>query len=271
MNAVSASIADFRRLDELAGIKSPVHSIDPRAKLFVTMAFIISIVSFNRYETVAILPFFLFPAVTIAVSTIPLRFIVGKTALVVMFALIIAAFNPVFDRVMLVEVSGVAISGGWLSLLSVLLRAMLTASAAFTLVATTGFSSICDALGWFGMPRPFVRQLLFMYRYLFLLGDEAARLTLARQVRSFGRKGMGLTPFSSIIGHMILRSWERAERVYMAMLCRGFSGGVTGKTCWASGQSDLTYVIVWISIFMVMRCFNLPLMLGDAVMAAFGG
>ena len=73
---------------------------------------------------------------------------------------------------------------GWISFASILLRFTLTVTAALTLIATTSFTGICMALEKMGCPRVFALQLLFLYRYLFVLVDEASRLIRARALRT---------------------------------------------------------------------------------------
>ena len=77
-----------------------------------------------------------------------------------------------------------SVAGGWISFLSILLRFVLTVSAAIVLVAVTGIHSLCAALEKLGVPRALVTQLLVLYRYLFVLLDEAGRMDRARALRS---------------------------------------------------------------------------------------
>ena len=67
------------------------------------------------------------------------------------------------------------VSGGWLSFLSILIKFVLTVSTAFLLIAVTSFPGICEALERLKLPKVFVIQLLFLYRYLFVLLEESPR------------------------------------------------------------------------------------------------
>ncbi len=77
-----------------------------------------------------------------------------------------------------------------------------------------------------GMPDVLATQLLFLYRYIFVLGEETMRMSRARASRSFGKRGMGMRVYSQILGHLLLRTYARAQHVYQAMLARGFDGHV---------------------------------------------
>jgi cobalt/nickel transport system permease protein len=130
------------------------------------------------------------------------------------------------------------------------------------LAATTGFPAICRALGRLGMPQVFVQQLQFMYRYLFVLFEEAERMVRARELRSFRNRGMGIGPLSSMVGHLLLRTWERAERIHMAMLCRGFSGEAATLPAGGLKRADLLFLLGWITLFLLLRLYNIPRILG---------
>lgn len=268
MASIDGTILDFSRLDLLAGRDSVIHRLDGRAKVLVALVFIISVVSFGKYELSGMLPFFLFPAVMVALAGLPACFLIKKIALVIPFALIIGIFNPLFDREILVRVGQVGISGGWLSCASIVVRATLTVSVAFILVSVTGFTAMCQALERLGMPQVFARQLLFTYRYLFVLCEEAARISRARGLRSFGNGGMGMQPFGSLAGQLLLRTWERAERIHVAMLARGFSGEFhTLRTNRFNGR-DLLFLLGWSALFMLMRQRNISLLLGSIINGA---
>ena len=141
-------------------------------------------------------------------------------------------------------------------------RRTLTAGAAIVLVAVTGFPAICAALERLGTPRVFTVQLHFLYRYIFVLTDEGGRVARARQLRACGRRGLGLRHFGPLVGHLLLRTWERAERVHMAMLARGFTGEIPVRRQSRFGGRDLSFVLGWSALFVVLRLYNLPQLLG---------
>ncbi|MDH3997294.1 MAG: cobalt ECF transporter T component CbiQ [Desulfuromonadales bacterium] len=265
MIGIDGSLLDFKQLDLLAMRQTAIHRLDPRAKLITTLLFIVCVVSFNRYEISAMLPFLLFPAVLLGVGELPLGYILRKIMIVIPFALVIGIFNPLFDRQVLMQLGPIDVWGGWISCFSILLRALLTASAAIILVAITGFPNICAALEKLGMPQIFAVQLLFLYRYIFVLTDEAVRTARARQLRSFGKRGMGMRQFGSLAGNLLLRTWERADRVYMAMLARGFDGKVQTRQQGRFGLNELAFVLGWGALFLLFRCYNLPQQFGALI------
>jgi len=84
----------------------------------------------------------------------------------------------------------------------------------------------------------------------------------ARSLRSFDGKGMGLAVYGQILGHLLLRTYARASRLYQAMLARGFDGQVRIMRQLRFTARDLTFVLGWSALFAVFRLYNVPLLLG---------
>lgn len=269
MASINKAVLDLKRLDLLANNDSSIHRLDARAKVLVTCVFIICIVSYGRYELAALFPFFIFPAVIIALADLPPLFIARKIALLCPFVLVVGMFNPVFDREVLLHLGPFAVSGGWVSFASIVVRSILTVGAAFILVGVTGFTAVCQALERLGMPQVFAVQLLFLYRYIFVLTEEAGRASRARELRACGKKGLGIRSFSSLIGHLLLRTWQRAERIHMAMLARGFTGAFHAHRQSHFGKSELIFVLGWSTLFIFLRLQNASQLLGKLVTGLF--
>jgi len=246
---------DIGRLDRLSYRDTCVHHLDPRAKVIATMLFLITVISFPKYEVVALVPFFLFPVLLMTLAEIPVRFIVKKVIAVSPFAIFIGIFNPFLDIRTVAVILGVPISGGWLSFLSIILKFALTVSVALLLIATTSFPGVCHALRRLGFPALFVSQLLFLYRYLFVLMEEAMRIIRAREMRSFGSRGTGVKVFVRLIGILFLRAVDRAERIYYAMLSRGFQGDIPDLKRSRIAFRDLRFMAMTIAFLAVFRFF----------------
>jgi cobalt/nickel transport system permease protein len=270
MASIVGAVTDFRQLDLMATANTGLHRLDARAKVLVTLGFILAVVSLGKYELAALFPFFLYPAVIMALGNLPVRYVARKVAVVLPFALMVGMFNPFFDQTVLVRVGSFGISGGWLSCASILVRATLTVSAAIILLAVTGFPAICQALDRLGMPRIFTVQLLFLYRYLFVLTEEGGRTARARELRAFGNKGLGLRSYGSLISHLLLRTWLRAERIHLAMLARGFSGEFHPRRTTRFGARESFYLAGWLSLFLLFRLVNVSQLLGTIVTGGLG-
>lgn len=256
MTQIDGALLDFKRLDRLASGTTVLHRLDPRAKVLATLVFIVCIVSFDRYQVSALIPFSMFPAVLIGLGDLPAGYLARKIALVCPFALAVGIFNPFFDTAILIRLGPFGISGGVISCASIVLRVALTVGAALILVALTGFPAICSALERLGMPNAFAVQLIFLYRYIFVLTEEGGRASRARELRSCGNKGRGLESYAPLVGSLLLRTWQRAERVHMAMLARGFTGAFRTRQEFRFGLGEVAYLCGWSLLFIALRFYN---------------
>lgn len=270
MSTLENGLYDLGRLDRLSYGTSAVHRIDPRAKVLTTLVFLVCVVSFDRYALIAMVPFALYPVALIAEADLPAGFLLRKLATVAPFALFVGAFNPVFDREILLYIGDLGVTGGWVSYASIVVRFLLTTLAALVLIATTSFAGVCMALGKMRVPDVLVTQLLFLYRYLFVLGEETMRMARARALRSFDGTGMGLGVYVQILGHLLLRTYARAQRVYQAMRARGFDGEIRTMHVLRFRRRDAFFFAGWSTLFVTMRVVDVPLLVGTLVTGAIG-
>ncbi len=270
MSTVATGLSTLGRLDGLARQDTAIHRVDPRAKVVTTFVFIVCVVSFDRYEVLALLPFVLFPVVLASEGALPLGFLARILLVVSPFALLVGAFNPWFDREIVTQIGGLEVSGGWVSYASIVLRFLLTTAAALVLTATTSFNGVCLALEKLRVPDVFVTQLLLLYRYIFVLGEESLRMAQARRLRAFGRRGMGLRVYTQMLGQLLLRTVARAQRIYLAMKCRGFDGRVRMARRLHFGAADLVFTLGWSAAFVLFRAVDVPQWLGSLVTGSGG-
>lgn len=264
-----SDVFDIRYLDTLSRADSPLHRLDPRAKVITTVIFILTVVSFPRYALSALIPFFIFPVVLIAVSGLPAGYLMKKVLMVLPLAAVIAVFNPVIDRQTLFYIGPLAVSGGWVSFLSIVIRFFLTVTAAFVLIASCGFDAVCLALSKLGLPKPFVVQLMFLYRYIFVLAEESERMVSAAALRSASSRNMKLGVFVPLSGHLLLRTLDRSQRIYLAMCSRGFDGRLRLIHTMKRGRREVIFTAGWFLSFMLLRFSNIPLYLGTLLTHGF--
>lgn len=269
MAVIDAQVFDIGYMDALSRQNTFIHRLDPRAKLITTLVFIVTVVSFGRYELSAMIPFFIYPVFLATVGNVPGDYLLRKILLVSPFAVLLGLFNPMIDRQLLITIGPIHLSGGWISFASILVRFSLTVSAALILVAVTGFNKVCKALDKLGVPKIFVMQLMFLYRYLFVLTDETLRMVRARSLRNFNGKGSGLRVYGSMLGHLLLRTLERAQRIHMAMVCRGFQGDIRVMGHLRFGRNEIAFTLAWTAFFIIARFFNLSRTMGDWAMRIF--
>ena len=269
MIKIEANWIDLRHLDVLATRDTLIHKINPTVKLITTLVFIVMVTSFPKYEISGLLPFFFFPAALIALANLPVGHLLKRLLLVAPFVVFVGIFNPLLDQTPILKIGSLYLSGGWVSFISITLRMCLTVTAALILVATTGIDAICSALLRIGVPKVIVTQLLFMYRYLHVLLEEFVRSIQAYSLRSFHGENVRFKAWGSLLGQLLIRSINRANRIYQSMLCRGFDGEVKLMRTHKVQKPDLVYLIAWISFFSLIRFVNLPHFLGKLLLGVY--
>lgn len=216
---------------------SPVHALDARVKLLLALGCVVALALLPDGAWLAIVACGALIWSAVLRSRVGLRTILGRAAVALPFALV--AITLVFSRagtplarVPLGPLTLVVTDAGVIAFASVLLKSWLSVQATLLLAATTHFSDLLHALRALRLPSALVAILSFAYRYLFVLVDEAERLLRARESRAAAlpgrRSGGSLGWRAAVVGRMVgtlfLRSYERSERIYVAMLSRGFSG-----------------------------------------------
>ena len=261
MPHIESVLYELGKLDSLAAQETYLHRLDGRTKVLTTLVFIAIAVSFGRYEVSRLLPLLMYPAALITAGNVPFGYVLRRVLYATPFVIFIAMFNLFFDRAPILHWGGIAVSGGVVSFASIMLRFMLTVGTAVALVAVTGIFDVCMALERLKVPRVFVLQLLFVYRYIFVLIEEALRLVRAHKMRSCGR---ALSPrvFARMVGQLLLRTVDRAQRVHQSMLCRGFNGAIHLPRGDALRQHDWAFIFLWTAFLLLVRFVDVPVMLG---------
>jgi cobalt/nickel transport system permease protein len=214
------------------------HQLDPRIKVVMVVAFILSNALLPDGAWLAYGAMGLLVLVAARVAQLPLSFLFKRSLIVLPFLL--AAVTIVFTlpgtAVFSFSIGPwtlTATDAGLVRFASILIRSWLSVMAAIWLTATTSFPDLMHALRHLHVPQVLISIISFMYRYLFVMADEAGRLLRAREARSArlpGQQGSGGSLWwrakvaGSMVGQLFLRSFERSDRVYNAMLARGYRG-----------------------------------------------
>jgi cobalt/nickel transport system permease protein len=207
------------------GGNSPAHALHPGAKLACALAFIVTVVSFPLQDVNSLLFMAFYPVLMLALSGIPPGPVLLRSLGALPFALAIGLGNIFYDRSPGFMLGSVRITGGMISCASLAVKALLSVSAALILGATTPFASLCAALVRAGMPKLLALQFSMTRRYIaVLLGESSAMLAAYRLRSRRASKGVRLRDAGSFLGQLLLRSFDRAGRVYDAMRLRGFDG-----------------------------------------------
>ncbi len=216
---------------------SLIHRLDPRVKVVVTVLFILSNVLLPDGAWLAFLLAWGILLVSGRLARLPLAFLLTRALVALPFTLaaVTAIFSIPGEPLLAVKAGPwvlVATDNGLNRFLSILFRSWMSVQMAIVLTATTQFPDLVHALRHLRIPRILTAIISFMYRYLFVLSDEVLRLLRAREARSArlpGSKAGGSVLWRAKIagnmaGQLFLRSYERSDRVYNAMLARGYRG-----------------------------------------------
>lgn len=173
-----------------------------------------------------ILAFAILPLWATRFVGISFKFLFSKSIMAFPFIFLIAIFNPLYDTTIAFNFCGLPISRGWVSFISILLRGMASVQMVIVMIYAIGFYNVCSSLNRLGCPQIIVMQILFIYRYSLLIAREALDMHSARVARGYGRNTYPLREWTRFVGQLLIRSCQRADRVQMAMICRGFNGEI---------------------------------------------
>jgi len=227
----------FDAFDRYHDTVSFVHRLDPRVKVVVTLAFILSNALLPDGAWIAFGLSLLFLLFATALSNLGIAFTLKRSFVALPFALVavtvlfsihgspLTSFHFLFWDLTITD-------AGLLRFISIVIRSWLSVQMAILLVATARFPDLIHALEHLRVPMILTTIIAFLYRYLFVLADEVFRLLRAREARSAavaGSRSGGSVAWragvaGSMAGQLFLRSYERSDRVYNAMLARGYTG-----------------------------------------------
>jgi cobalt/nickel transport system permease protein len=224
-------------LDRYHDRPSSIHDLDPRVKVVVTLLGIFSVLwlpdgAWGAYGLVWCMVLAVALVAQLGVGWVLRRSLVALPFALVAITLVFTLPGQTLFTLQLGGWEIRASDAGLVRFGSVLVRSWLSVQMAILLVATTRIPDLLHALRHLRVPTLLVTILAFMVRYLSVLVDEVTRLLRARQARSAasaqGKAGGSLLWRARIAGNMagqlFLRSLERSDRIYSAMLARGFRG-----------------------------------------------
>jgi len=248
-------------LDHHSSTESPIHHLDARAKIIVFITFILIAVSLPPTS------FLLFALLTFALISIgllarlPLGHLAKKVLIILPFLLVVAISIPFMKKDGVgggysLGIGGLSVSqsGLWI-LWNVIVKSSLGVFSVILLSSTTSFPQLIKGMERLGSPKIFTILASFMYRYSFILIDEMQRMKRARDSRCFGGRWFWqLRVIGHMVGTLFLRSFHRGERVYLAMLSRGYQGTMPETTPGRFGLSEMFFLSLS-PIFIFLRIY----------------
>lgn len=204
---------------------SPVHRAPAHLKVLALLAFAIVVVATPRDAYPAFAGYAVLLGVVIGVSRVPPTYLLKRTVVEVPFV-VFAVLLPFVATGPQTEVLGVSVSEHGLEAgIALLIKGTLGVLASLTLAATTEPQDLLVGLERLRMPQQLVQIMAFMVRYLDVVTDEMRRMRIARESRGFSARNPRHWPvLARSAGALFIRSYERGERVHLAMLSRGYTG-----------------------------------------------
>ena len=245
---------------------SRIHRLDPRVKVVGTVLFILSNALLPDGAWTAFGLAWLFLLWANSRSHLGVDFTFRRSFIALPFALaaVSAIFSPLGNPLATWHLGPWTLTPtdfGLLKFASILVRSWLSVQAAILLVATTRFPDMIHAFEHLRVPAVLTTIVAFLYRYLFVLTDEVMRLLRAREARSAAspasRSGRSVLWRARVAGNMagqlFLRSYERSDRIYNAMLARGYAGHLRTLNPHVMKSSDWTFVSLCVILILFLQ------------------
>jgi cobalt/nickel transport system permease protein len=222
----------------------PVHRLDPRAKVVGLLGLTVVAVTTPLRAWPVYVACGVVLAVVAAVAGIGPRTLWRRIRFLIPLVLFVAVFLPFVRGGEQVELGPLSLSqAGLEAFAAVSLKAVLGTVSAILLGATTTFPSTLRALESLRVPRLFVLIAGFVYRYLFVVVDEVQRMRAALAARGYHpRSALQAAAVGRVATALFLRTHARGERVYLAMLSRGYTGSVPALDALRFRAADAVFV-----------------------------
>jgi cobalt/nickel transport system permease protein len=265
MADIRSKTTELYSLELLSGGTSLVHRLHPAVKLIAAVTFLVTVISFDRHTLGRLLPYFLDPSVLISLGELPLPLLFRRACIALPFCLFAGLSNLIIERNAAFYLGSLPVSFGFISLWTLLARTLLCVSAVLILIATTPWGALSAQLRRFHVPPIFVTLLEICYRYLGVLLAEAASMYTAYLFRGTGGRGIAMSHMGSFIGRLFLRSTDRAERIYAAMKCRGYTMENRASPALPLKAGDITFLVLACGSCILFRYIDIPRLVGSGI------
>lgn len=206
----------------------PIHRLNPTLKLITTVIFLFIIVLTPPHFFILFAVYLAFIFTLIFISKISLKLVFKRILMILPFILMVTIFIPFMKegRPIVSHPFGLGVTyEGLLILWNVFAKSILSIMLVTVLMSTTRFNVLIHAMEHLKVPALFLMILQFMYRFIFVIFDELMRARMAKEARSVGGPRLyHIKAMAYMLGGVFIKSFERAEGVYLAMCARGYRG-----------------------------------------------
>ncbi len=263
MSKIGNAIYEIHYMDTLAARNQWVNRIHPLVKFVLTIGYIMTVVSFQKYDVIGLAGMVVYPIAVFMLSELSFWDSIRRLRLVLPLVCFVGILNPFFDKNR-VLIAGIQMSAGVLSMITLIMKGVFSVLASYLLIATTSVEKLCYAFRLLHIPKAVVTQFMLTYRYITVLLGEANRITQAYALRAPNQKGVHFKVWGSLAGQLLLRSMDRAEDVYESMLLRGYQGDYRYmQERIALRWQDIVYFVFWAGLIVLFRLCPVILLIGS--------
>jgi cobalt/nickel transport system permease protein len=255
--------------EQFAYLISPIHSLDARVKIITFFSLITAAVLTSPSNLARFAAFIAMLGYLYLISGVPLKYALLRSTVIFPFVILVALFAPFLPSSTISSYNFGFLSlnkNGLIVLWNVAIKSWISVLTIILLHSTTPFPKLLKAFRQLKVPTIFVSLLTFLYRFMWLLSEEAKRMKRAKDARTGQasvKKERGLARIKSgfnhwlwqlqitgnMIGSLFIRTYERAERVYAAMLARGYTGTIPLPEEIKFDLRDVLFLILFSVIF----------------------
>jgi len=202
-----------------------IHQLAPETKILSIFLFILVVVATPIQNFLSYIFYFLVVLALTRMAQIPLRTLIVRSLIEIPF-IFFALLMPFFGTGEKVELFGLQLyQEGLLAGAAIVAKGTIGVMMGILLSTTTTAREILEGLTKLRIPAPILGIASFMIRYVNVVNDELGRMKIARESRGFEARGIkSWKVLAQTLGALFIRSFERGERVYLAMLSRGYTG-----------------------------------------------
>jgi cobalt/nickel transport system permease protein len=264
-------LAHFHFADQYRRGSSLIHRLDPRIKLLATLVFILvaAVVPPGAWLSYALLwAGVMFAAWRSGFGPAP---VLKRSFIALPFALAAVTLPFTIPGETIAHIGGLNVSAeGLVRFASIIVKSWISVQIAILLTLTTAFEDLLWGMRELRIPKTLVGIVAFMYRYLAVLGDEGLRLMRARAARSGEAPGGGDRRTGGslawrgrvaggMVGNLAMRAVERSERIYDAMVARGYQGEIVTLAPPVLTDLDRNLLVGWVTFLAMVTLIGFVL------------
>lgn len=242
MKDISYSIYNIRKIDELSKKDTIIHDLNSTVKIIVTIIYVVMVLSMKSFDIYKVIPAILYPVSIFIFAKINPIDIFKKAIFVLPVVICISLVNLMINFSYVEFIKSCLMS----------FKCICTVIGALLFIVTTGMTRFSTGMRRFRISKIITTQILLLYRYIVYMMEELLKIKTAYTLRSCGKKKMKINDWGLVMGHMLLKSIDKSENVYGAMVLRGFDGEFHDTRDNKLNLIDISYLIFWSAIFILL-------------------